>query len=67
MLYGPVGCIEIRYGLVGCIKVLYNLVGRIKNLYGLIRKKFFLKIVGIPLYQERIKATDLRQITHSSV
>ena len=56
MLYGLVGCIEIRYGLVGCIEILYGLVGRIENLYGLIRKKFFLKIVGIPIYHETIMA-----------
>ena len=58
MLYGLVGCIEIRYGLVGCIEILYGLVGCIENLYGLIRKKFFLKIIGTPIYHERIKAKD---------
>ena len=67
MLYGLVGCIEIRYGRVGCIEFLYGLVDQIKNLCGLIRKKFFLKIVGIPIYQERIKAKDYRQKTHSVV
>ena len=66
MLYGLVGCIEIRYGLVDCMKILYGLVGRIENLYGVVRKKLF-KIVGIPIYHERIKATNLRQITHSAV
>ena len=52
MLYGLVGCIEIGYGLVGCMEILYGLVGRIENLYGLVRKKLFLKIVGIPIYHE---------------
>ena len=58
MLYGLVGYIEIRYGLVCCIEILYGLVGRIENLYGLVRKKLFLKIVGIPIHQGRIKTKD---------
>ena len=39
MLYGLVGCIDIRYSLVGCIEILYVLVDRIENLYGLVRKQ----------------------------
>ena len=58
MMYGLVGCIDIRYGLVGCLEILYVLLGRIENLYGLIRKKLFLKIVGIPIYYEKIMAKD---------
>ena len=41
ILYGLVGCIDIRYGLEGCIEFRFGLVGRIKNLYGLVRKKLF--------------------------